>query len=62
MSTRFGLTIDEIKEAKFIVIKPETWFKCQNCKYEWLPRNTAKLPKMCPSCQSRHWKGDRDED
>lgn len=29
-------------------------FKCQWCKYEWLPRTDD--PKKCPKCGAREWK------
>ena len=29
-------------------------FKCQKCKWEWLPRREA-VPKVCPKCKSYDW-------
>ena len=30
-------------------------YKCNNCKYEWLPRSNKEKPLICPRCKSARW-------
>lgn len=30
-------------------------YKCNNCKYEWLPRSKKEKPLICPKCKSARW-------
>lgn len=36
-------------------------FRCSRCKYEWIPRNPEKEPRVCPNpkCHSPYWKEPR---
>jgi predicted Zn-ribbon and HTH transcriptional regulator len=29
-------------------------YRCR-CGHEWLPRNKAERPRVCPSCKSPNW-------
>jgi hypothetical protein len=29
--------------------------RCDNCRYEWIPRTSATQPKQCPRCKRRDW-------
>lgn len=29
-------------------------FKCERCKYEWIPRK-KDYPRVCPNCKSPYW-------
>lgn len=37
-------------EMEFIV----KGFKCERCKYEWIPRK-KQHPIICPKCKSPYW-------
>ena len=30
-------------------------FRCERCKYEWIPRNKKVEPAVCPKCKSPYW-------
>lgn len=30
---------------------------CVNCRYTWTSRKSGFVPKECPNCKSRKWKG-----
>jgi hypothetical protein len=30
-------------------------FRCDRCGHEWIPRNTAGEPRVCPKCHSPWW-------
>ena len=29
--------------------------RCERCEHEWVPRNAAREPTVCPSCKSPYW-------
>jgi predicted Zn-ribbon and HTH transcriptional regulator len=30
-------------------------YQCDRCGHEWLPREKAVDPKVCPKCKSPYW-------
>lgn len=30
-------------------------YRCDRCNHEWLPRDKAQDPKVCPKCKSPYW-------
>jgi hypothetical protein len=30
-------------------------YRCERCGHEWVPRDKAQDPKVCPRCKSREW-------
>lgn len=30
-------------------------FRCERCLHEWLPREDAREPRVCPKCKSPYW-------
>ena len=30
-------------------------YKCERCNHEWIPRNKAENPMICPKCKSPYW-------
>jgi predicted Zn-ribbon and HTH transcriptional regulator len=30
-------------------------FRCQRCGHTWVPRDSAKPPRICPKCKSPYW-------
>lgn len=30
-------------------------YRCERCGHQWVPRNVAKEPKVCPRCKSPYW-------
>lgn len=30
-------------------------FRCLRCGHEWVPRDIANEPVICPSCKSPYW-------
>jgi len=39
-----------------MVEKVQLWgYRCERCGHEWLPREKARDPKVCPRCKSPYW-------
>ena len=36
-------------------------YRCERCGHEWVPRNKAEAPKVCPKCKSPYWDRPRRE-
>ncbi len=30
-------------------------YRCERCQHEWVPRDKAQEPRVCPSCKSPYW-------
>lgn len=30
-------------------------YRCERCGHEWVPRESTKHPRVCPSCKSPYW-------
>jgi len=30
-------------------------YKCNKCKYEWIPRSEKERPLICPRCKTARW-------
>lgn len=30
-------------------------YRCERCNHEWVPRDDAHLPRVCPKCKSPYW-------
>jgi hypothetical protein len=30
-------------------------YRCERCCHEWVPRDTAQEPSVCPKCKSPYW-------
>ena len=30
-------------------------YRCDRCEHEWIPRDFAEEPRVCPKCKSRYW-------
>src|ERR1035438_6194557 len=30
-------------------------FRCERCAHEWIPRDLAQGPAVCPKCKSPYW-------
>ena len=30
-------------------------YRCERCEHEWIPRDAAQEPKVCPKCKSPYW-------
>ena len=36
--------------------KVQIWgYRCERCSHEWVPRDKAQDPKVCPFCKSPYW-------
>jgi hypothetical protein len=36
--------------------KVQIWgYRCERCQHEWVPRDKAREPAVCPSCKSPYW-------
>jgi predicted nucleic acid-binding Zn-ribbon protein len=35
---------------------------CEKCGHSWIPKDQSKLPGMCPSCKSKTWHTEKDDD
>ena len=29
--------------------------RCERCAYEWVPRSTTEVPRVCSRCKSPYW-------
>lgn len=30
-------------------------YECERCEHQWVPRDKAKEPRVCPNCKSPYW-------
>ena len=30
-------------------------YRCERCEHEWVPRDAAAEPRVCPKCKSPYW-------
>jgi len=30
-------------------------YRCERCGHEWVPRNKAEKPRVCPKCKNPYW-------
>ena len=30
-------------------------YRCERCGHEWVPREKAQEPRVCPKCKSPYW-------
>jgi DNA-directed RNA polymerase subunit RPC12/RpoP len=30
-------------------------YRCERCSHEWIPRDSAQEPSVCPKCKSPYW-------
>lgn len=30
-------------------------YRCERCGHEWVPRDAAREPRVCPNCKSPYW-------
>ncbi len=30
-------------------------YRCERCSYEWVPRSTTEVPRVCSRCKSPYW-------
>jgi predicted Zn-ribbon and HTH transcriptional regulator len=30
-------------------------YRCERCGYEWVPRSTTEVPRVCSRCKSPYW-------
>lgn len=36
--------------------KIQLWgYRCERCGHEWLPREKAQEPRVCPKCKTPYW-------
>lgn len=36
--------------------KVQIWgYRCERCSHEWVPRDKASEPRVCPKCKSPYW-------
>jgi predicted Zn-ribbon and HTH transcriptional regulator len=43
--------------------KVQIWgYRCERCGHEWVPRDKAQDPKVCPHCKSPYWDRPRQAD
>lgn len=36
-------------------------YRCERCEHEWIPRESATEPRVCPKCKSPYWNRPRRE-
>jgi predicted Zn-ribbon and HTH transcriptional regulator len=37
-------------------VKLLVWgYRCERCRHEWVPREKAQEPRVCPKCKSPYW-------
>jgi hypothetical protein len=36
-------------------------YRCERCGYEWVPRSTTEVPRVCSRCKSPYWNRPRRE-
>lgn len=37
-------------------VKIQVWgYRCHRCGHEWVPREKAQDPRVCPACKSPYW-------
>ena len=37
-----------------VTIAVSGW-RCERCRYEWVPRSSRQKPTICPKCKSPYW-------
>ena len=44
---------EKLKYGVNVMIKGH---RCYRCSFEWRPKNSDVIPKVCPKCKNEYWK------